>query len=139
MKPPDVVFDTNVVVSALLFGSGRLAWLREIWSSRKAIPLVSIETTRELLRVLAYPKFRLTAGDREDLLGDYLPFTRIVDVPDAMDGIPACRDPADLPFLRLAVAGQADYIATGDDDLLSIGRVKTCRILSPEAYRNHLR
>ena len=138
MKSPGVVFDTNVVVSALLFGAGRLAWLREVWSSGRVIPLVSSETTRELLRVLDYPKFRLSAGEREDLLGDYLPFVHIVDVPAGLEGVPACRDPHDLPFLHLALAGRAEYLITGDDDLLSIGRIKTCRIVTPEASRMHI-
>ena len=33
---------------------------------------------------------------------------------------PACRDPFDVPFLQLAVAGKANYLATGDKDLLSL-------------------
>ena len=135
MRTPDVVFDTNVVVSALLFGAGRLAWLRAAWANGGAVPLVSAETTRELLRVLAYPKYGLSASEREDLLGDYLPFTRVVDVPADLDGLPDCRDPFDRPFLRLAVAGRADYLVTGDGDLLAIGRVKSCRVLSPEECR----
>jgi uncharacterized protein len=135
MKPLGVVFDTNVVVSALLFGAGRLAWLRGVWAGGRGGPLVSTETTHELLRVLAYTKFRLSAIEREELLGDYLPFARVVDIPAGRFNLPECRDPHDLPFLRLAVAGHADYLVTGDDDLLSIERINTCRILRAEACR----
>lgn len=63
-----MVLDTNVVLSALLFGSGRLSALRVHWQAARMLPLVSKATVQELLRVLAYPKFRLTAAERNELL-----------------------------------------------------------------------
>ena len=99
-----VVFDINVVVSALIFGR-RLAWLRRVWSQGDAIPLVCRETVAELSRVLAYPKFRLDAPDREGLLADYLPFAEIVVLPSPLPELPlACRDRNDAVFLHLAIA-----------------------------------
>jgi predicted nucleic acid-binding protein len=53
-----VVFDTNTVLSALLFGRGRLAWLRQVWRQGMVVPIVSAATRAEIERVLAYPKFR---------------------------------------------------------------------------------
>jgi predicted nucleic acid-binding protein len=47
-----VVFDTNTVVSALLF-RGALSWLVEHWRDREVAPLVCRETANELARVLA--------------------------------------------------------------------------------------
>ena len=41
-------------------------------------------------------------------------------MPDVLPVIPECRDPFDLPFLRMAVVGEADYLVTGDRDLLSL-------------------
>ncbi|MEO6623401.1 MAG: PIN domain-containing protein, partial [Nitrospirales bacterium] len=61
--PLRVVLDTNVVVSALLFRSGRLAWLREAWTSGRVVPVLGRETLAELMRVLAYPQFGLDAED----------------------------------------------------------------------------
>ena len=54
------VIDTNVVVSALVFQS-RLSWLRQAWKS-DCSPVICSETTEESLRVLSYPKFKLTAA-----------------------------------------------------------------------------
>jgi len=65
---PRVVFDTGVVVSALVFRGGQLDWLREDWQEGRAVPLLSRATANELLRVLSYPKFRLTGAEREELL-----------------------------------------------------------------------
>ena len=48
------VFDTNVVISALVFGR-RLVWLRHAWAAGSVIPIVCRETVAELLRVLTYP------------------------------------------------------------------------------------
>lgn len=57
-----VVLDTNIVLSALLFNTGRLTWVRHAWQRQQVQPLVCTATVNELLRVLAYPKFKLTAA-----------------------------------------------------------------------------
>jgi putative PIN family toxin of toxin-antitoxin system len=132
--PPRVVLDTNVVLSALVFGRGSTAALRTAWQSGRFVPLVSAATAQELVRVLAYPKFKLSAADREELLADYLPYAQVVVVPNPPPVVPDCRDAFDLPFLQLAVAGKASLLVTGDDDLLSLGRVGRCGIVTPGAF-----
>jgi predicted nucleic acid-binding protein len=47
---------------------------------------------------------------------------------------PACRDPADVPFLQLALAGKAKYLVTGDRDLLALAKRFTYVIVTPEAW-----
>jgi putative PIN family toxin of toxin-antitoxin system len=116
-----VVFDTGVVVSALLFSSGPAGALRAVWPSAAVEPLISRPTLDELLRVLAYPKFGLAADEIELLLADYLPFTRSVQLPrNRPRGLPRCRDRDDDKFLRLAAAGKAIALVTGDQDLLAL-------------------
>ena len=132
--PPRIVFHTNVVVSALLFAQGRLAVLREFWRVGRAIPLVSRPTTEELLRVLAYPKFKLSEADREDLLAEFLPFVEIVTIPDPAPRTPPCRDPHDVPFLELAIAGKADALVSGDVDLQALAGRFPIDILTPEQW-----
>ena len=135
MTVPRMVLDTNVLVSALLFPAGQLCWLREAWQSEAVVLLASGDATRELIRVLAYPKFRLTADERDDLLADYLPWCETVDVSGRLD-TPECRDPSDRPFLELALAGRADALITGDDDLLVLAPAFPVPILSPNAARD---
>ncbi|MDD3517197.1 MAG: putative toxin-antitoxin system toxin component, PIN family [Chromatiales bacterium] len=132
-----VVCDTNVVVSALLFPTDRLVWLRDAWREGRIVPLVCRESASELLRVLAYPKFRLNDAEREELLGDFLPFAEIVDLDDPGDppAIPACRDPHDRVFLELAFAARADALVSGDEDLLVLKPQFDIPILSPEELR----
>jgi predicted nucleic acid-binding protein len=51
-------------------------------------------------------------------------------MPAKPPGTPPCRDAFDVPFLQLALVGKADYLVTGDKDLLSlIGRVR-CPIVT---------
>lgn len=133
-RPPRVVLDTNVVLSALVFAKGPTARLRLLWQAGACVPLVSTSTAQEVVRVLAYPKFRLTAQAQRELLADYLPYAAVVRVPDPPPAVPACRDRFDLPFLHLAAAGRAAALVTGDSDLLSLARVGRCPIQTPDAF-----
>lgn len=92
------MFDTNTVVSALLFG-GALSWLVEHWRSRVSVPLVSRATAGEFLRVLHYPKFWLSDAETEAFAARYLPFAERVDIDEGTLVIPDCRDPEDRMFL----------------------------------------
>lgn len=134
VKRARVVLDTNVVLSALVFGKGRMATLRSAWQDGQVLPLVSSATVQELVRVLAYPKFGLDAPAQQELLADYLPYAEVVKVPQPPPAVPACRDPFDLPFLHLAAAGRADALVTGDSDLLVLARQARFRIVTPEAF-----
>ncbi len=131
-----VVFDTGTVVSALLFTHGQLAWLRTHWASGACMPLLSAATAAELARVLAYPKFKLSAVEQHELLGDYLPFAEIVARPRRCPVL--CRDPADQPFLDLTPGGGASVLVSGDADLLSLAGQMAFDIESPAAYRQRV-
>jgi len=118
--PVRAVLDTNVVLSALVFRGGAAGQLRLAWQRGRVIPLVSAVTVQELLRVLAYPKFRLSPDEQEELLADYLPYAETVRVAQPPPTVPDCRNILDLPFMHLAVASKAQILVTGDRDLLAI-------------------
>jgi len=128
-----VVFDTNTIVSALLFANGHLAWLRQHWREGACTPLISRATTEELTRVLAYPKFRLSQDERRELLADYLPYCEVIDVTASCSAL--CRDTNDQPFLDLAQSGVAGILVSGDRDLLALIGLTAFAIETPEAYR----
>ncbi len=131
-----VVFDTNVVLSALLFPAGRMAWLRPRWREGGAVPLISPATARELTRVLAYPKFRLSKQYSMELLTMYIPYCESF---NPADKCPIeCRDSKDQPLLDLAQSSKADLLVTGDDDLLALVGQTEFTIETPENYRRRV-
>ena len=113
---PRCVFDTNAVVSAVLFRdsiSGQALYL----ALRTATPLVSRQLVNELTDVFRRPRFDhySTHEERLEFLQDLI---RAAETIEIIESVRACRDPADDKILELAVNGNADYIVTGDDDLL---------------------
>lgn len=128
-----VVFDTNVVVSALLF-RGALSWLVEHWRDPRITLLLCHETAHELARVLAYPKFGLSLTQVDIALSRYLPFGERIVLTSENDSLPRCRDAADQIFLRLAVTGRADVLVSGDPDLLALKESVGFVIETPVEY-----
>lgn len=128
---PRWVLDTNVVLSALIRPGGTPGRLRLAWQSQLFVPLVSRDTAAELIRVLAYPKFKLTPHERHDLLADYLPWTQAARMPSRQPKTPACRDPHDAMFLQLAFAAKADALVTGDADLRVLAPLARMAIVTP--------
>lgn len=112
-----VVLDTNVLVSALLF-RGTTSELHTLWKRGGLTLVVTGPMLDELTRVLAYPKFRLTAEVVTSLIArEVLPFTERVE-PNRHP--PACRDPSDDEFLWAARDAGAALLVTGDPDLLAL-------------------
>ena len=133
--PIRAVLDTNVLVSALLFEKGRLSWLLSCWQQRQITPVLAEPTARELLRVLAYPKFRLQPVDHERLLEDLMPWCE-----NWMSAIPSSpyrvRDPHDQVFLDLALAAATPVLVSGDADLLALqDTVSSLQIINPADFQ----
>ena len=127
-----VVFDTNSVVSALLFQAGELSWLRSHWKQSSVIPLVSTATASEIIRVLSYGKFNLHRQEIEALLAEYLPYTESIVDQRTLDA-PQCADQDDQIFIDLAISGEAGILVTGDKALLDT-KVEF-RIMKPADYK----
>jgi putative PIN family toxin of toxin-antitoxin system len=127
-----VVLDTNVLVSALLF-SGEVGRIVAGWRNGAFAPVFSRDTFDEFRRVLAYPKFSLTAQEIEALIEDeVLPFSEVIEIEEDISGV--CRDPADDKFLSCAVAAGAEYLVSGDKDLLDLGSFRNIQILNTSAF-----
>ena len=138
-RVPRVVLHTNLVLSALVFTHGRVAALRDIWQSGRCEPLISKPTVNELIRALGYPKFGLDPEEQRELLADYIPYCSTVSIPAKPPRTPPSRDSFDIPFLQLAIVGKADFLATGDGDLLSIKGKIGCPIVALDALLAALR
>ncbi|GAB6064924.1 putative toxin-antitoxin system toxin component, PIN family [Aquifex pyrophilus] len=133
-----VVLDTNVILSVLLFG-GKLEFIRKAWKEGKLKLLFSEETLEELVKVLHYPKFSLEEEEIDFLLYvEILPYSETVEVKFRLEE-EVCRDRDDVKFLECAVSGRADFVVSGDKDLLSLKEIEGIRIISPAKLRKFLR
>ncbi len=134
-----VVLDTNCIISALLFSQQKMAWLRYSWQNQHITPLASKDTVNELIRVLAYPEFKLDKTEQALLLADFLPYADIVVINEIPKGLPLIRDKNDQMFLILAVAGKADVLVSGDADILELkNSFHTPPIMTLEELKNWL-
>jgi len=132
VAPIRAVIDTNVMVSALLFG-GKPGKIRDLWVSGRLVPLVSSESFEEFTKVLAYPKFRLSQAEISSIVeGELLPYAAVVDV--TVDAAGTCRDSHDDKFLALAVSGEALYLVTGDKDLLVLNMFANTQIVTVSEF-----
>ena len=121
------VLDTNIIVSALLF-SGAPSQLVPAWQAGRLKPVLSADILDEYLRVLAYPKFKLTDTEIRSLIeNDLLPFVETVRPKPVT--VPALRDSDDLKFIACAKQAAVRWLVSGDDDLLSLGTVGSIEIV----------
>lgn len=90
--------------------------------------LVSRDTLDELIRVLAYSKFNLTAAEIDPIVQDLLGMSEFVNVKSKVDVVSA--DPTDNIFLELALDGKANVIVSGDHHLLDLKAFQAIPILS---------
>jgi len=110
-----VIVDTNLFVRGLLKGPVTLP-LIEAWKTGAFQLVTSEQMLTELFEVLARPKFaRYFTQDDARELGDLI-YERAEVVEPAIH-VTLCRDPKDDIFLDTAIAGQVNYLVTGDDDL----------------------
>lgn len=129
---PRCVFDTNTVVSALLFPRSvpRQALSRAL---HVGTLLMSQAVSEELDDVLSRPRFEryVTRQERAAFLRDLLRMAISVPITEP---VRACRDPKDDKILELAVNGNAGYIVTGDDDLLAMNPFRGTAIVRPAEF-----
>lgn len=131
------VFDTNVLVSALLFEQSKPGQAFYLALECGDI-LVSSATLAELAEVLARPKFDryLRVDERNRFLAALIRAAELVEVAET---IQACRDPKDDRILELAVNGAATCIISGDKDLLDLKSFRAIHIITPDELLMKLR
>lgn len=124
------VFDTNVIISALLFEKGKPSKAFRYALQHGEI-LLSLELLEELNDVLGREKFNryLTGEEREEFLEALVDRSILV---ERIEEVQACRDPKDDKILELAVSGQAEYIISGDKDLLVLNPFQGVKVVTPE-------
>ena len=125
---PLVVIDTNVFLSAYLWG-GTPNQVIKLWQSGRFNLLYSPEALFELVSLLAVFKFdpdriKKIKQEIEERAKKIIPSEKVT----------LCRDPKDNQFLELCLAASADYLITGDKDLLVLKKFQQTQIFSPKQF-----
>lgn len=130
-----VVLDTNVIVSGAIIRDSKPAQILDLWQEGKFQLILSPKILDEIKGVLHCPKikkaYHLPERDLQNLL-DALSEKALLVFPRKKVNI--CRDPHDNKFLEASSEAGADYLITGDKDLLNLKKFKTTKILSPDEF-----
>lgn len=126
------VFDTNVIISAFLFSQSKPRQALDI-AQDIGVLILSNSAFAELEEVLSRRKFEkyLTLERRQEFLEN---FTKTVDFIDVEEKIDKCRDPKDDKYLELAVSGKAEFIISGDNDLLVLNPFRGIEIITVQEF-----
>ncbi len=126
------VFDTNVLISALLFENSKPAQALQYALANGEV-LLSLDLLEELNEVLGRERFNryLTTEEREEFLEALIERAVLVEI---TENVQECRDPKDDKVLELALNGEAQYIITGDRDLLVLHPFRNVLVITVDEF-----
>lgn len=125
-----VVLDTNVLISALVFG-GTPRLVIDLIATGKILPILSEEIMTEIRRVIRakFPAFLKQEIQLEKLLHRYGLWVQLGTI-----DVNASSDPDDNKFIETALIGKCNYIVSGDKHLLDISIYENVRIVNPAEF-----
>ena len=134
-----MVLDTNVMVSGLLNPRGLPGKILAAWRAGHFELLMSVPMLDELSRVLRYPKIHRLTGMTNTEIDDFIFIMRtrvdIVDIPQT-GSWPDLRDPDDYMIAETCNQGEADWLVSGDEDLLVLK--DSLPVVSPADFASRL-
>jgi uncharacterized protein len=137
-----VILDTNVLLAALISPGGVPDQIYRAWRGRRFDLITAREQLNELHRVSRYPKLKEILpphriGTMINNLNSAVILDRLPDLPDGVD----LADPDDRFLLRMVLAGDADFLVTGDKKagLLQFGSYGRAQILTPVTFAELMR
>lgn len=127
---PRAVLDTNVIVSGLGW-RGAPATILDAVTDDRLVLVTSAALLAELRRVLEYPRLaKVIQGGAQ--LADLVAASGVVVAPSRV--LTVVRDDDDNRVLEAAIEGAADYIVSGDADLLDLGSFQGIPIITPGEF-----
>jgi hypothetical protein len=132
-KPVRLVIDSNLWISFII--SKKLNHLEPLLLSNEVRLLFSIELIEELNTTVKKPKLKKFFSENaiDEMLEVFEPFIDLIKIKSK---VKICRDANDDFLLALAKDGKADYLLTGDNDLLEIGKFDRTLILKYKDFIN---
>jgi putative PIN family toxin of toxin-antitoxin system len=133
-----VVLDTGILIAALITRNTPPDLIYQAWRKKKFELITSEWQLSEFRRVSRYPKLRkyLIPSEAGNMING-LRYQAVVltDLP-TMD---VSQDPDDNPVLAMAVAGEADFLVSGDKrDILALGQIEKTKIVTAREFLTKL-
>jgi hypothetical protein len=127
MRNKKIILDTNLWISFLI--SKKFSQIDKLIENKKIILIFSNELLEEFIDVVSRPKFKkyFSKKDIEKILEYFDQFGELVKV---KSDIKICRDEKDNFLLNLLVDSKADYLITGDKDLLILEKMEETKIMT---------
>jgi hypothetical protein len=132
-----VILDTNVLLAALISPHAPPDTIYRAWHAGRFDLLTSTAQLDELRRVSRYPRLKtILPAHRVGTIINSLQRAVILDPFPALPDSIKADDPNDTFLLAMALAGEADYLVTGDRraGLLQRGRIGRTYIVTPAAF-----
>lgn len=134
-----VVVDTGILVSALIRPKGTIGGVLHALRDGRFTTIYSTPMMLEVADVLSLAKIQEKYHIQPDDIEALINLVRLRgELVIPKQTITACRDPKDNKFLEAALAGEADVIVTGDDDLLVLNPFEGVDILRPAKFLERL-
>ena len=130
-----IVIDTNIWISFLI--GKTLSGLSEAITNNNVIILFSVELFEELIEVLQRPKFTKYFS-QEDIQEFISLIHSKIDWVKIGNHFDDCRDSKDNFLLDLSVSGKADYLISGDEDLLTLNPFQGIEIINYRKFQEIL-
>jgi len=126
------VVDTGILVSALIRPGGTIGDILHALRDSRFVAIYSTAMMVEVTEVLSRPKIQAKYHILPEDIAAIINLVRLRgDLVIPKQAVSACRDPKDNKFLEAALAGKADAVVTGDDDLLVLHPFEGMDILRP--------
>ncbi|WP_445731946.1 putative toxin-antitoxin system toxin component, PIN family [Mariniflexile sp.] len=127
MKNEKIILDTNLWISFLI--SKKFSQIDKLIENKRIVLVFSPELLEEFIDVVSRPKFKkyFSKKDIEKFLEYFDQFGELVKVKSEIN---ICRDSKDNFLLNLSVDSKADYLITGDKDLLILEKIENTTILT---------
>jgi len=127
MRNKKIILDTNLWISFLI--SKKLNQIDTLIESNKITLVFSNELMEEFIEVVSRPKFKkyFSKNDIQKLLIYFDKYGKLFKI---KSNVKVCRDDKDNFLLNLSIDSKADYLITGDKDLLILEKIENTKIIN---------